>query len=87
MEELLMFKNLLDKIKAINFAGYFLGIIIGSLIVAAVVAVFENPPLTEYKNGIQNHLVWNVKGECYFVRPATNTVYLVRVEDCDKGNK
>jgi hypothetical protein len=82
-----MFKNLLDKIKAINVAGYFLGIIIGSFIIAGVAFFMENPPLPEYKGGIQNHLVWNIKGECYFVRPATNTVYLIRVEDCDKDKK
>ena len=82
-----MFKNLLDKIKAINFAGYFLGVIIVSFIVAGVAFFMENPPLQEYKGGIQNRLVWNIKGECYFVRPATNTVYLIRVEDCDKGSK
>jgi len=82
-----MFKNLLNKIKAINVAGYFIGIIIGSFIIAGVAFFVENPPLSEYKDGIQNRLVWNVKGECYFVRPANNTVYLVRVIDCDKGNK
>jgi len=45
-----------------------------------------NPPsLQDFKGGIQNHLVWNVKGECYFVRPFNGTtIYLVRVEDCDK---
>ena len=48
-----------------------------------------NPPeLQQFKGGIQNHLVWNNKGECYFVRPHTNvTTYLIRVDDCDKGNK
>ena len=82
-----MFTKLLDKIKAINFAGYFLGVIIGSFIVAGVAAFVDNPPLPEFKDGIQNRLVWNIKGECYFVRPATNTVYLIRVQDCDKGSK
>jgi len=82
-----MFTKLLDKIKAINFAGYFIGIIIGSFIIAGVAFFVENPPLPEYKDGIQNRLVWNIKGECYFVRPATNTVYLIRVQDCDKGIK
>ena len=82
-----MFTKLLDKIKSINIAGYFLGVIIGSFIVAGVAAFVDNPPLPEFKDGIQNRLVWNIKGECYFVRPATNTVYLIRVQDCDKGNK
>jgi Na+-transporting NADH:ubiquinone oxidoreductase subunit NqrD len=82
-----MFKNLLNKIKLINVAGYFIGVIIGSFIIAGVAFFMENPPLPEFKDGVQNRLVWNIKGECYFVRPATNTVYLVRVIDCDKGNK
>lgn len=42
-------------------------------------------PLKEFKDGIQNHLVWSIKGECFFVRPDTDvTVYLIRVVDCDK---
>jgi hypothetical protein len=82
-----MFTNLLDKIKSINIAGYFIGVIIGSFIVAGVAFFAENPPLPEFKDGIQNRLVWNVKGECFFVRPATNTSYLIRVQDCDKGSK
>jgi len=41
--------------------------------------------LKEFKGGIQNHLVWSNKGECFFVRPATGqTIYLIKVEDCDK---
>jgi hypothetical protein len=47
----------------------------------------ENPPLKEYEGGIQNHLVWDIKGQCFFVRPANNAVYLIRVNDCDKGTK
>ena len=43
------------------------------------------PILKDYKDGIQNHLIWNIKGECYFVRPNDDiTVYLIRVQDCDK---
>jgi hypothetical protein len=39
----------------------------------------------DFKDGIQNHLVWSIKGECFFVRPQTElTVHLVRVADCDK---
>lgn len=82
-----MFGNLWNKIKAINVAGYFIVIILGSFIVSGFAAWYGNGPLVESKGGIQNHLVWDIKGECYFVRPATNTVYLIRVQDCDKGNK
>jgi hypothetical protein len=42
----------------------------------------------EFDGSIQNKLVWSVKGECYFVRPLNQTdTLLVRVTDCDKGNK
>jgi hypothetical protein len=41
--------------------------------------------LKDFKDGIQNHLVWSIKGECFFVRPhAETTVYLIRVADCDR---
>lgn len=45
----------------------------------------NNPILKEYSDGVQNHLIWNIKGECFFVRPNDDvTVYLIRVQDCDK---
>ena len=41
--------------------------------------------LKDYKDGIQNHLVWSISGQCYFVRPNDDvTVYLVKVPDCDR---
>ena len=41
--------------------------------------------LREFKDGVQNHLVWSIKGECFFVRPHSDvTVYLIRVPDCDR---
>jgi hypothetical protein len=40
---------------------------------------------SEVKNGIQNHLVWSIKGECFFIRPTEDDrVYLIAVPDCDK---
>lgn len=50
---------------------------------------FMNKPFNgEFDGSIQNKLVWSVKGECYFVRPLNQTdTLLVRVNDCDKGNK
>jgi hypothetical protein len=45
-----------------------------------------NEALKDYKDGIQNHLVWSNTGTCFFVRPNDDvTVYLVKVPDCDKG--
>ena len=55
--------------------------------VVMVYVAKDNAPkeLKDYKDGVQNHLVWSIKGECFFVRPhAETTVYLVRVVDCDR---
>ena len=54
-----------------------------------LVDVVKKPPeVKEIKGSIQNHLTWSVKGECFFVQPYSNgTVYLIRVEDCDKDIK
>ena len=82
-----MFTKLLAKFKLVPVGGYILGCFIGIYVFAFAVQWLSDRPLAEYKDGIQNHLVWNIKGECYFVRPATNTVYLIRVQDCDKGSK
>jgi hypothetical protein len=82
-----MFNSLLEKIKKLHWGIISLGVLVILLGLSFLVNLIGNPPLTEFKGGIQNHLVWSNKGECYFVRPATNTVYLIRVEDCDKGNK
>jgi predicted metal-dependent phosphotriesterase family hydrolase len=39
----------------------------------------------DFGSGIQNHLVWSVKNECYFAKPENLTnVKLIRVVDCDK---
>jgi len=62
-------------------------IFIGVVVYLFVMPPFqkENPVLKDYKDGIQNHLTWSIKGECFFVRPNDDvTVYLVRVPDCDK---
>ena len=79
-----MWKNIIDK-----FNEFWWTI---PIIVVIVVVVFffptptkVNPVLKDYKDGIQNHLTWSIKGECFFVRPNDEvTVYLVRVPDCDK---
>ena len=43
------------------------------------------PDVKDFKDGVQNHLIWSIKGECYFVRPESEkTVFLIRVVDCDK---
>jgi len=60
-----------------------------AIAIANLVDVVKKPPeVKELKGSIQNHLTWSVKGECFFVQPYSNgTVYLIRVEDCDKDKK
>lgn len=75
-----------------NYLKKHLSHIIDILLVGAIVAyLFYSPlhkdggQLKEYKDGIQNHLTWDIKGQCYFVRPNDDvTVYLIRVTDCDR---
>lgn len=55
------------------------------LAMAYIAREYQPKELKDYKDGVQNHLVWSIKGECFFVRPHTETtVYLVRVADCDR---
>jgi hypothetical protein len=62
--------------------------IIGGFVYREYDEILNPPPLKEYNKGIQNHLVWNIKGECYFVRPYNDTtMYLIKTPDCDKGGK
>ena len=82
-----MFNDIIERIKKLHWGIITLSILVLFLGLSLLVNWIGNPPLSDFKGGIQNHLVWSNKGECYFVRPATNTVYLIRVEDCDKGNK
>ena len=63
------------------------------LTLSSIIAIFNlvdvvrKPATIDVVEGsIQHHLVWSNKGECFFVRPySTETVYLIRVQDCDKG--
>jgi hypothetical protein len=55
-------------------------------IVNLVDIVRKPPSINVIEGSIQHHLVWSNKGECFFVRPhSSETVYLIRVQDCDKG--
>jgi hypothetical protein len=69
-----------------------IGLFVFALVVTCLLSIYQMiditrkpPELKDFKGGIQNHLLWSAKGECFFVRPySTETVYLIRVEDCDK---
>jgi len=80
-----MWKNIINIFE--GFPWWMIPIIV---VIVVVVLFFPMPPkvnpvLKDFKDGIQNHLTWSIKGECFFVRPNDEvTVYLVRVPDCDK---
>lgn len=69
-------------------------IILVLLIAASGISIFnlievvrKPTPITVVEGSIQHHLVWSIKGECYFVKPySEETVYLIRVKDCDKSD-
>lgn len=77
---------MLDNVRKHGLFVFALVLILG---IGFSITEFNNKPtgiaLKEYKDGIQNHLTWSIKGECFFVRPNDDvTVYLVRVPDCDR---
>lgn len=67
-----------------------IGYLLLMALVISTIALYVRPTptpeaLKEFKDGIQNHLVWSISGKCYFVRPDTEqTVYLISVPDCDR---
>ena len=79
-----MFSKLVELVKK-NIL-YILGcFVVGFCAYSTLNTFFSPPDLKDFKGSIQNHLVWSIKGECFFVRPHNgSTIYLIRVEDCDK---
>ena len=80
-----MWKNIINKFE--GFPWWIIPIMVLVVIVVLFIPTTPkvNPVLKDYKDGIQNHLTWSIKGECFFVRPNDDvTVYLVRVPDCDR---
>ena len=71
-----------------NFPNILAIVLSGALLAYGVMIFKERMSLEnrQFENGIQNHLVWSIKGECFFTKPTyTETVYLVRVTDCDRS--
>jgi hypothetical protein len=57
----------------------------GATIYSLVDIVRKPPDLTNVK-GIQHRLVWDINGNCFFVRPYNeSTNYLIAVADCGKA--
>ena len=50
-----------------------------------LVDISKSPAEIGEVKGVQHHLVWDVNGSCYFVRPYNaKTNYLIPVPDCNK---
>ena len=69
-----------------------IGLFVFALIVTAIgvivtlVDVVRKPTDLSNIKGIQHHLVWDIAGNCFFVRPYNDsTNYLIAVPDCNKG--
>ena len=81
-------KNMINWFK--NNISNLIGYILVILLMVYTVAFYVMPTpkqevLKDFKDGIQNHLVWSISGKCYFVRPNNDvTVYLIPVADCDR---
>lgn len=63
-----------------------------ALIISCFVAIYSlvdivrKPPDLNNIKGIQHRLVWDISGNCFFVRPYNeSTNYLIAVPDCNKG--
>ena len=62
-----------------------IGLMVGCYVLSDRLNTHTPESLKEFKDGVQNHLVWDIKGQCFFVRPHSDvTVYLIRVSDCDR---
>ena len=56
------------------------------LTILNLVQIVRRPADINIPDGsVQHHLVWDNKGQCFFVRQwSGEVVYLIRVQDCDK---
>lgn len=80
-----MFKKINEWLQA-NKTLFFVAVIVFGLTFYYTPYFINSPVNGNFDGGIQNKLVWSVKGECFFVRPLNQTdTLLVRVKDCDKG--
>ena len=78
-------KKIIGWIKQNSATLFFLTCFVVGAAVTLSKPTKQNEVLKDYKDGIQNHLAWDIKGQCFFVRPNDDvTVYLIRVQDCDR---
>jgi hypothetical protein len=73
-------------------AKHAIGLFIFALVVTCIVTILSlvdvvrKPPDLSGIKGVQHRLVWDISGNCFFVRPYNeSTNYLIAVPDCNKG--
>jgi len=65
----------------------FLGAVVIALFstILTLVDITRRPADITNVKGVQHHLVWDISGACFFVRPSSDsTNYLIPVPDCNK---
>ena len=81
-----MFKKINEWLQS-NKTLFFVAVVVFGLTFYYTPYFMNLPVNGNFDGGIQNKLVWSVKGECFFVRPLNQTdTLLVRVKDCDKSD-
>jgi hypothetical protein len=66
----------------------FLGAIVVALFstILTLIDITRRPANITDVKGVQHHLVWDISGNCFFVRPNNDTTnYLIAVPDCNKS--
>jgi hypothetical protein len=73
-------------------AKHAIGLFVFALVVTCFVTIYSlidivrKPPDLSGIKGVQHRLVWDINGNCFFVRPYNETTnYLIAVPDCNKG--
>jgi hypothetical protein len=65
--------------------AFYFAIFLFGYSVLSLIDVTRKPVPLEQGDGVQHHLVWDINGKCFFVKPHSQyTNYLVAVSDCDK---
>ena len=77
------FKNWISNHILVICLGLFA--IAATVVILNLVDISKSPAEIGEVKGVQHHLVWDVNGSCFFVRPYNAKVnYLIPVPDCNK---
>lgn len=82
-----MFSKLLGWINRHAIGLFVVALVVTSIVtIVSLVDIVRKPPDLSGITGVQHRLVWDISGNCFFVRPYNETTnYLIAVPDCNKG--